>query len=396
MKISLFVALICFISVCKCFAQKEIKMLKCLGDSISYTKVLGDGDLLYNSFNDNGLQYIDSIKEGFIKPVFRIPVHIVTSSGTIIVVSEIKSSASTYRGVNFCVMCSRDNGKTFKKVLMCKGGYAGILYDKINEMIYVFKGLEYTKSVDDGVSWSTFQRMKLDYDNLKTDGYWTSICVSPNNGIQLKNGILVVPCILQRGVGKDITRNSNAIIYSKDFGQSWIFSPPTPANVIANEMTIAEYEDNQIMVNTRGGTEISWSRYNPGRRVFISNKKTLSDVDKWCIDSWKLHDSDTVLKELVCNASFIKIEYKGRSIGLFCNPQSNDGKRKNLTLQISSDFNTWYKFAVLTPLNKEVYGYCSMSYINGKLSFVYEDIQYGILYADLSYLLCDILLALYP
>lgn len=51
------------------------------------------------------------------------------------------------------------------------------------------------------------------------------------------------------------------------------FSPPTPANVIANEMTIAEYEDNQIMVNTRGGTEISWSRYNPGRRVFISNKK---------------------------------------------------------------------------------------------------------------------------
>lgn len=109
-----------------------------------------------------------------------------------------------------------------------------------------------------------------------------------------------------------------------------------------------------------------------------------------------MHDSDTVLKELVCNASFIKIEYKGRSIGLFCNPQSNDGKRKNLTLQISSDFNTWHKFAVLTPLNKEVYGYCSMSYINGKLSFVYEDIQYGILYADLSYLLCDILLALYP
>lgn len=393
MKDNLLVILLLFFCVHFCYSQEG--RIRYVGDSIHFCPVLRNGDLSYNSIDNNGLQYKDSKKENYINPVFRIPVHIVTNYGTVIVVSEVKPEALAYEGVNLCIMRSDDSGQSFNQVLKCKGGYANILYDGINEIIYVFKGLEYMKSVDDGISWTNFQKMEINYDNIQTDERWTSLCISPNNGIQLRNGILVLPCILQKGTGRDIFRNSNAIIYSSDFGKSWKFSPVTPRNIIVNEMTVAEYKDNQVMINARGGTELSWSRYNPGRRVFISKGNLNVDREKWNINSWILHESDTSLKEPVCNASFIRCNYKGKIFGLFCNPQSEDGKRKNLTLQISSDFITWHKFANLTPLGKEVYGYCSMNFINGIFSFVYEDIQEGILYADLSGLLDDIVAELY-
>ena len=60
-------------------------------------------------------------------------------------------------------------------------------------------------------------------------------------------------------------------------------------------------------------------------------------------------------------------------------------------LQVSSDFTHWTKVGLLTPFNREVYGYCSLNYQNGQLSFVFEDKECGILYADLTPLMDEIL-----
>lgn len=317
------------------------------------------------------------------KSAFRIPVHIRTKHGTIIVVSEIKKAEhlSTYGVV---IARSMDNGRSFSKEIT-SGSYPCLLYDKINDAIYLFEGLSYCKSVDDGKTWSAFKKA------VASPQGWNVVHVSSNNGIQLTNGVLAVPCIFQKGTAGGITQNRSAVLYSSDYGNSWQFSELTPSDIISNEFCIAEYAPNQIMINARGGTELEWSENNPGRRVFVAVKKSHDNRGKWTVDGWKTDESDCTIKEPVCNAAFISCSYQRHAFGLFCNPQSRDGERKNLLLQVSSDFSHWTKFGLLTPFDRAVYGYCSLDYSDGVLSFVYEDIENGILYADLSEYMDEIL-----
>lgn len=318
--------------------------------------------------------------------VFRIPIHLKTKHGTILVVCNSILKHECAKEYSVVIARSVDGGQTFEKRQICKGVNLSMIYDKQHDCIFFLHGLNYSISTDDGQTWSDFMPM-----NIEMPQGWEKFYASPTTGIQLENGILAAPYILMNGSGKGILKNANAVVYSADFGKTWKVTAVTPDTIIANETTIAEYAPNQIMINARGGTEVQWESPNPGRRVFIPATLSKSDRKDWQIKEWKLHESDKLLIEPICNASFIACQYGKHRFGLFCNPHTAGKERKNLMLQVSSDFTHWTKVGLLTPFNRKVYGYCSLNYQNGQLSFVFEDIECGILYADLTPFMDEVL-----
>lgn len=352
----------------------------------NYTPVFQQGDFTYNAIDKNGIAFIDSNIKEYYQPVFRIPVHLKTKHGTIIVTAEAIRKQKGIEGKSVVLARSTNKGKSFEKHYICEGDNQCLIYDERYDRIFLLHGLAYSISMDDGQTWSEFKPM-----NINKPKGWERIYPSPTTGIQLSNGILAAPYILMNGAGKRITQNANAVVYSTDFGETWNITATTPISIIANETTIAEYTPNQIMINARGGTEVHWNSENPGRRVFVPATISQNDRNDWNIEKWVLHESDKQLIEPICNASFVACKYGKYRFGLFCNPYTKEKVRKNLILQVSYDFSHWSKVGLLTPYDRELYGYCSLNYQNKNLSFVFEDIECGILYADLSLYMDEIL-----
>lgn len=320
------------------------------------------------------------------QPVFRIPIHLKTKHGTILVVCNSILEQKGVKNHSVVIARSDNNGQTFNKREICKGTNVSMIYDKQHDNIFFLHGLNYSVSTDDGRTWSDFMPM-----NIEKPKGWEKFYVSPTIGIQLENGILATPYILMNGSEKKISKNANAVVYSADFGKTWKVTAVTPDTIIANETTIAEYAPNQIMINARGGTEVQWGSTNPGRRIFVPATPSKNDRNYWHVREWKLHESDKQLLEPICHASFIACQYGKHRFGLFCNPYTIGQERKNLLLQVSYDFKHWTKVGLLSPFNRVVYGYCSLNYQNGQLSFVFEDKECGILYADLTPFMDEIL-----
>lgn len=351
-----------------------------------YSPVFGRGDFAYNKSAKNEIVIKNSNPNDCLYPLFRIPIHLKTKHGTVLVAANAIYGQEGVGRYSIVIARSTDGGKTFEKQQLCNGSNLSMVYDEQNDRIFFFHGLTYAVSTNDGKTWSEFKSLGIE----KPKG-WEKFYASPTVGIQLTNGILAVPYILMNGSDTKITQNANAVVYSVDFGKTWSVTTATPDSIIANETTIAEYASNQIMINARGGTEVAWGSNNPGRRVFVSVTSSKRDRKDWKIEGWRLHDSDKQLIEPICNASFISCIYGKHRFGLFCNPHTKMKERKNLMLQVSSDFKHWTKVGLLTPYNRATYGYCSLNYQDGKLSFVFEDKECGILYADLTPFMGEIL-----
>ena len=353
--------------------------------NLNYIPVFTPNDFIYNSIDKNGYGVIDSCKKERFSPTFRLPIHIKTKHGTILIAANAIREQKWLEGASTVIARSTNNGKTFEKKYLCKGGNLSMVYDKINDKIFCIRGLTYSVSNDDGKTWSKFKEM-----NITKPSHWEKFYVSPNTGIQLTNGVLAIPYILLNGEKTSITKSANVVVYSSDYGKNWKITPITPDSIIANENTIVEYAPNQIMINARGGTEIHWNSNNPGRRIFIPIIPSNSELGQWYITGWKQHESDRKLLEPICNASLIACSFGKYRFGLFCNPYTKEALRKNLMLQVSSDFTHWSKVGLLTPYNHHLYGYCSLNYEAEKLSFVFED-THAIIYADLTPYIDEIL-----
>ena len=208
--------------------------------------------------------------------------------------------------------------------------------------------------------------------------------VSPTTGIQLENGVLVTAYRATCGQKENMHVSVNLLVYSRDYGRTWQLSPYTIDGIIADECTLAEYEPNQVMINARGGTEAGYDSPNMGRRVFIPTSPCPNEREKWMVSGWQTHVSDRQLIEPICNASFIAVKIDNKRIGLFCNPHVKYNPRRNMTLQYSEDFCHWHSLGLLSVQDRSVWGYCSLYYQNERLSYVYEDMERGILFADIT------------
>lgn len=344
-----------------------------------YKVVFSPKEFLFSDVDEEGKVICDPNLHVKRAPLVRIPIHIVTNDGTILVACQVIYYGKNRTTSRVFVARSTDNGNNWDKSLLYKGANPNMIYDEVNNCVFALYDDSYIYTKDNGKTWSS----PLPLNIGKPKG-WTGFFQSPTTGIQLKNGILATVYEAVKGEGDKIKENVNVVVFSRDFGKTWEMSPITPSNIIANEATIAEYEENQIMINSRGGTEVSWGSPNPGRRVFIPLNTLSKKKNNWNIEGWQLHSSDRKIIEPVCNASLIAIDIKRKKLGLFCNPHEKYNPRRNLVLQYSDDFVEWHESGLLTNFDQTVYGYCSLYYNRERLSFVYEDMKEGILYSDIT------------
>lgn len=279
-------------------------------------------------------------------------------------------------------------------------------------------------------------------DNPQRYYYTIYECSGPGLGIQLTNGVLAIPvCSWVRKIKaqlsdetwkgetnkqgymmkggypyrRDVDYNDlslfsqtdvsiNYILYSKDFGATWIKSVATPSDVYVNELSIAEVEENQIMINARGGSEAFYGFSRNGRRILIpTNSQVGVSRKNYTIDDWQLDSvSDGKLWDPLCHAAFAKIDYHGHTFWLFCNPyingQNEYNPRSNLMLQVSSDARHWSKVGLVSPYGRHIEGYCSIQANKNKIGLVYEGDgtnDRGIYYVDLTEYMIERILLTY-
>jgi sialidase-1 len=219
-----------------------------------------------------------------------------------------------------------------------------------------------TRSTDDGLTWTPPENLTR---TLKRED-WLLFAPSPQQGIQLRDGTLVMPA-----QGRMTDNTFANVIISRDHGKTWQTSPS--AHFGGNECQAAELADGSIMLNIRNGDK--------KRRAVV----TSADAGQ----TWNPHPThEKDLIEPTCNASLYRWTSSNSAqpaLLLFANPQ-DPKKRIRQTIQASTDDGlTW-------PVNQRVLldegvgnGYPSISRVNDDhVGIVYEGSQAHLVFERLT------------
>ena len=210
----------------------------------------------------------------------------------------------------------------------------------------------YTRSADDGVTWSQPVEITKTFDAFQKSYAWKVLATGPDHSVQLRTGRLVVPVWLSTGTGGNAHRPSvTATIYSDDAGKSWhagdIAVPCTDEWINPNETAAIELADGRVMLNVRSESKTH-------RRLVTTSKDGAT--------AWSTPKFDDALLEPICMAGIVRYSTEasgGKNRILFSNPHNldrADGKaepgknrdRKNVSVKLSYDeAQTW-------PVNKAI------------------------------------------
>ncbi|MFO0429012.1 MAG: exo-alpha-sialidase [Planctomyces sp.] len=338
---------------------------------------------------------------------YRIPALTTTSKGTLLSVYDMRRrmGRDLQEDIDIGLSRSTDQGQTWEpvRVIMDMGEYGGfpqelngcsdpgIISDRQTGEIFCFalwltgKGgkhqwvddgsepgfeigktaqLMMVRSVDDGVTWSKPENLTT---ILKKESWWL-FAPSPQSGIQLHDGTLVMP--VQGRTGREGTATFATIMISRDHGKTWKVGQPAYAG--GNECQAAVLSDGSIMLNIRNDHE----RF---RAVAVTN-----DLG----ETWTDHStSRNTLIEPNCNGSLLRFDQKlkpgsaeasglTRPLLLFANPHTQKG-RTHHTIQVSTDDGrTWPDAHHLLLDEGRGAGYPSMTQIDDQqVGIVYEGSQ---------------------
>ncbi|GIW94234.1 MAG: sialidase [Pirellulaceae bacterium] len=210
------------------------------------------------------------------------------------------------------------------------------------------------RSDDDGVTWSkpvNLTRQVKPYD-------WWLLVHSPQQGIQLADGTLVMPAQGRNETG----RKFSTLLVSRDHGATWQVG--TPADHDTSECQAVELSDGSIMLNMRNDRE-------KFRSVAITR-----DLGK----TWTEHPtSRRVLIEPTCNGSLLRVALPGRTpphVLLFANPHSQQA-RTHQSIQVSFDDGmTWPESHRMLLDEGRGFGYPSLTQVDAdRIGIVYEGSQ---------------------
>jgi sialidase-1 len=197
-----------------------------------------------------------------------------------------------------------------------------------------------TRSTDDGATWSA--PAEITSQVKRPD--WTWYATGPGNGIQMRNGRLVIPCDHNVGPSKRYSH----VIYSDDRGTTWKIGG------IAEEKT----NESAIVQTSRGELVLNMRSYHG------QNRRAVQRSSDGGVTFGPL-ELDQTLIEPVCEASMIAV---GKLI-LFSNPAATT--RTNMTVRMSSDgARTWSASRVLWEGPS---AYSSLAPLrNGGIGLLYE------------------------
>jgi sialidase-1 len=350
---------------------------------------------------------------------YAIPSLATTPAGTLLCVYDMRRRAPGHDlqdDIDTGLSRSTNGGKTWEpaRVIMDMGEYGGlpqeqngvsdpgIIVDQQTGEIFVFavwmngkrghhqwigdgseSGYEIGKTAqflmvrsrDDGRTWSKPENLTR---KLKKESWWL-FAPSPQQGIQLADGTLVMPVQGRSARGKAESWGSfSTVMTSRDHGATWTVG--TPAYSFASESQAVQLEDGSIMLNMRNETEGESYNY---RAVFVTH-----DLGQ----TW--HPHETNLHTLIdpnCNASLLRVDYveasKKKHVLLFANPHSKvQRERTNHTIQVSFDDGLTWPQEYHTLLDQgNGWGYPSLSRIDDRhVGIVYAGSQADLVFEKIS------------
>ncbi len=337
---------------------------------------------------------------------YRIPALGTTPRGTLLCVYDIRrTSGRDLQGdIDVGLSRSTDGGQSWEpmRVIMDMGkfgglpqsqngvGDPGLVIDQQAGEIFVFAlwvhakpgahqwvgsgsepGFEIGKTAqflmvhsnDDGQSWSAPENLTRQIKEAD----WALLAPSPQQGIQLHDGTLVMPV-----QGRDGDNAFATLLLSNDHGKTWKMAPA--AYTGGNECQAAELSDGSIMLNIRNGGK-------KRRAVMVT-----SDRGK----TWQEHPThEHALIEPTCNGSLYRWTSPDSAtrppLLLFANPQ-DEKKRIRQTIQVSTDDGmTWPSELHLLLDEGSGAGYPSLSRVDDDhIGIVYEGSQAQLVFERIS------------
>jgi sialidase-1 len=301
---------------------------------------------------------------------YRIPALIASKKGTLLAFCEGRRNSGSDTGdIDILLRRSFDNGKTWSPVQLIAdfeentiGNPAPVIDRKSGDIVLLLtsnpgnvperqigaglSGATRTvwimRSSDDGQTWT--KPADITASTKRAD--WTWYATGPGNGIQLRDGRLVIPCDHNVAVTK--ARHSHVIV-SDDGGHTWKIGGVAGENT--NESAVAELRDGSLIFNMR-------SYHGKNRRVIAYSK------DRG--ESWSELKIDEALIEPVCQASLIRA---GKGLLLFSNPA--DVKRIKMTVKVSRDGGRAWGAGRLLHAGPSAYS--SLAEMkNGRIGLLYE------------------------
>ena len=276
---------------------------------------------------------------------YRIPSMVVTDNGTLIVACDARYLIwkDLPHSIDIVMRRTFDYGKTWEPIrrLLNYPGREGIgdpvmVVDRETDTVWLFANygdnigqpeslpenegktlrIQAIKSLDDGETWSD----PIEMNPQVKDPDWRFVMASPGNGIQLRDGTLVVP-----GYYAEDSRNYSYFFYSQDHGENWEYREGPMEGT--GECQLVELNDGSIMMNMRN------SRCDGCRVVAVT--KDLGET-------WSEIEEEIQLPDPRCNASFIRYTstLDGYAVDrlLFSNPpKPTHNDRTDLTIKLSYD-----------------------------------------------------------
>jgi sialidase-1 len=249
------------------------------------------------------------------------------------------------------------NGKPGKHQWTGDGSESGYEIGKSAQFLVV-------RSQDDGLTWSKPENLTR---KLKQEAWWL-FAPSPQQGIQLADGMLVMPSQGRDEKGKEFS----TIMVSRDHGANWTVA--TPAYSGGSECQVAQLGDGSLMLNMRNEHE----RF---RAVF-----TTRDFGR----TWEPHPTNrNAIMEPNCNGSLLRVDYEAagekKHVLLFANPHTQKG-RTHHTIQVSwDDGRTWPRSHHLLLDEGLGAGYPSLTRVDDQhVGIVYEGSQSHLVFERLS------------
>jgi sialidase-1 len=249
------------------------------------------------------------------------------------------------------------NGKPGKHQWTGDGSESGYEIGKSAQFLVV-------RSQDDGRTWSKPENLTR---QLKKPEWWL-FAPSPQQGITLTDGTLVMPAQGRDDKGKEFS----TVMTSRDHGATW--SVGAPAYSGSSECQAVQLGDGSLMLNMRNEHE----RY---RAVFVTR-----DLGQ----TWQPHETNrNTLIEPNCNGSLLRFDYttagEKKYILLFANPHSQSA-RTHQTIHVSFDEGrTWPASHHLLLDEGRGAGYPSLTRIDDHhVGIVYEGSQAQLVFEKLS------------
>jgi len=209
-------------------------------------------------------------------------------------------------------------------------------------------------SDDNGISWSNPKEL-TDYLKLAD---WTWYATGPCHGIQKTTGKdkgrLIIPANHRNSMGI----NFSHVIYSDDYGKSWILGATAPAG--GNESTAVELKNGNLMLNMR-----NYNRDIDSCRTYVISKNGG--------ESFSRIKHARQLIEPLCQGSILNYRKNGliSDTLLFSNPH-NKKKRVNMSISISTDSGKKWQRHITVYKGKSAYS--DMVQINDKsIGILYEN-----------------------